>query len=166
MFVRILCVKIFTQGLFSSLVESSELFSNIIDRVPSNVSLDAKMKVRYVQYHQLFKVKLLHLKALSLCCVKIFMHKIFIVLKILLRRCPLIFGTQLIGAYGTQWVPYSFEVWVCSRIIMSLIWDQFSKDTREKLPKKYSLHQENIFCQRGQVHFSIDRWHCNKSFYQ
>ena len=83
-----------------------------------------------------------------------------------LRRWCFFANTQLIGAYGTQWVPCSFEVWVCSRIIMSLIWDQFSKDTREKLPKKYSLHQENIFCQRGQVHFSIDRWHCNKSFYQ
>ena len=83
-----------------------------------------------------------------------------------LRTWCIFTNTQLIGAYGTQWVPCSFEVWVCSRIIMSLIWDQFSKDTREKLPKKYSLHQENIFCQRGQVHFSIDRWHCNKSFYQ
>ena len=29
----------------------NELFSNMIDRVPSNVSLDTKMKVRYVQYH-------------------------------------------------------------------------------------------------------------------
>ena len=51
--------------------------------------------------------------------------------------------TQLIGAYGTQWVPCSFEVWVCYRIIMSLTWNQFSKDTREKLPKKYSLQKEN-----------------------
>ena len=85
---------------------------------------------------------------------------------VVVRRWCFLTKTQLIGAYGTQWVPCSFEVWVCSRIIMSLIWDQFSKDTREKLPKKYSLHQENIFCQRGQVHFSIDRWHCNKSFYQ
>ena len=37
------------------------------------------------------------------------------------RKCPLIFGTQLIGAYGTQWVPWSFEVRVCFRIIMSFI---------------------------------------------
>ena len=34
-----------------ALVESSELFSNIMDRVPSDISLDTKMKVRYVQNH-------------------------------------------------------------------------------------------------------------------
>ena len=79
-----------------------------------------------------------------------------------LRRWPLFSATQLIGAYGTQWVPWSFEVRVCFRIIMSFIWDHISKDPREKLPKKYSLHKENIFCQRGHVQFSIDRWHCNK----
>ena len=79
-----------------------------------------------------------------------------------IRRWLEILETQFIGAYGTQWVPCSFESGICSRIIMSLIWDQFSKDIREKLPKKYSLYKENIFCQRGHVQFSIDRWHCNK----
>ena len=38
-----------------------------------------------------------------------------------LRRCPLFFETQLIGAYGAQWVPWSFEGRVCFRIIMSFI---------------------------------------------
>ena len=37
------------------------------------------------------------------------------------RRCPVFFETQLIGAYGAQWVPWSFEVRVCFRIIMSFI---------------------------------------------
>ena len=105
MFVRILCVKIFTQGLFSSLVESSELFSNIYDRVPSNVSLDTKMKDRYVQYHLLFKVKLLHLKALSLCCVKIFTHKIFIVLSLsyeIMKICIKKLSTLSTGIPSTE----------------------------------------------------------------
>ena len=53
--------------------------------------------------------------------------------------------TQLIGAYGTQWVPCSFEVWVCYRIIMSLTWNQFSKDTREKLPKKIFSTKRKYF---------------------
>ena len=83
-------------------------------------------------------------------------------MKVALRRWWILTHTQFIGAYGTQWVPCSFESGICSRIIMSLIWDQFSKDIREKLPKKYSLYKENIFCQRGHVQFSIDRWHCNK----
>ena len=29
------------------------------------------------------------------------------------RRYPIFTKTQLIGAYGTQWVPCSFEVWCC-----------------------------------------------------
>ena len=80
----------------------------------------------------------------------------------MVRRCPLFFETQLIGAYGAQWVPWSFEVSVCFRIIMSFIWDHISKGPREKLQKKYSLNKENIFCHRGQVQFLTDRWHCNK----
>ena len=44
------CVPYGTQGFLSSLVESSGLFSNKMDRVPSDVSLDTKMEVRYVQY--------------------------------------------------------------------------------------------------------------------
>ena len=39
------------QGFLASLVESSGLFSNKMDRVPSDVSLDTKMEVRYVQYY-------------------------------------------------------------------------------------------------------------------
>ena len=39
------------QGFLSSLVESSGLFSNKMDRVPYDISLDTKMKVRYVQYY-------------------------------------------------------------------------------------------------------------------
>ena len=38
----------------------------------------------------------------------------------------------------TQWVPCSFESGIFYRIIMSLIWDQFSKDPREKLQKIFS----------------------------
>ena len=45
------CVPYGTQGFLSSLVESSGLFSNKMDRVPSDVSLDTKMEVRYVQYY-------------------------------------------------------------------------------------------------------------------
>ena len=37
------------------------------------------------------------------------------------RRWLEILETQFIGAYGTQWVPWSFEVRVCFRIIMSFI---------------------------------------------
>ena len=44
------CVPYGMQGFLSSLVESSGLFSNKMDRVPSDVSLDTKMEVRYVQY--------------------------------------------------------------------------------------------------------------------
>ena len=42
------CVPYGTQGFLSSLVESSGLFSNKVDRVPSDVSLDTKMEVRFV----------------------------------------------------------------------------------------------------------------------
>ena len=45
------CVPYGTQGILSSLVELSGLFSNEMDRVPSDVSLDTKMEVRYVQYY-------------------------------------------------------------------------------------------------------------------
>ena len=63
------CVPYGTQGFLSSLGESSGLFLNKMDRVLSDVTLDTKMEVRYVQYYQLFKVKLLTLKTLSLACV-------------------------------------------------------------------------------------------------
>ena len=44
------CVPYGTQGFLSSLGESSGLFLNKMDRVLSDVSLDTKMEVRYVQY--------------------------------------------------------------------------------------------------------------------
>ena len=44
------CVPYGMQGFLSSLVGSSGLFSNKMDSVPSDISLDTKMQVRYVQY--------------------------------------------------------------------------------------------------------------------
>ena len=62
------------QGFLSSLVDSSGLFSNKMDRVPSDISLDTKMEIKYVQYYLLLKVKLLTLKALTLACMPYGMH--------------------------------------------------------------------------------------------
>ena len=45
------CVPYGMQGFLCSLVDSIGLFSNKMDRVPSDVSLDTKMEVRYVQYY-------------------------------------------------------------------------------------------------------------------
>ena len=44
------CVPYGMQGFLSSLGESSGLFLNKMDRVLSDISLDTKMEVRYVQY--------------------------------------------------------------------------------------------------------------------